>query len=183
VTPARWWRLVALVVMVVGLLVVVKTTGLMAYLEKDRLRATVTSAGAWGPLVFVGAFCLGELAHVPGTLFVAAAVFAYGRTLGGALAYVGAVASFSFVFAVVRAVGGKPLAEIRWPLAKRILSHLDERPVRTILALRLLLWMSPQLNYVLALSNVRFARYVAGSAAGLALPVLVLVVLADRLLN
>jgi uncharacterized membrane protein YdjX (TVP38/TMEM64 family) len=43
--------------------------------------------------------------------------------------------------------------------------------------------MSPSLNYVLALSRVRFSRYFAGSVLGLALPILVLVVLSDRLLR
>ena len=182
-TAARRWRLGAVIAVAVAVVVLAKTTGLTGWLEKDRLRALVLSAGACGPLVFLALFCAGELVHVPGTVFVAASVFAYGRTMGGLLAYAGAIASFSLVFAVVRSIGGTPLGEIRWERARRILAHLEERPVRTVILLRLLLWMSPTLNYVLALSRVRFSRYFVGSVLGLALPIFVLAVLSDRLLR
>jgi uncharacterized membrane protein YdjX (TVP38/TMEM64 family) len=183
VSKAQWWRLGALVGVTVALLVVAKMTGLASYLEKERLRSMVLQAGPAGAILFVAAFCAGELVHVPGTVFVATAVVVYGRTVGGLLAYVGAIASFSLVFAVARSIGGTPLAQLKWPIARRILAQLDLHPVRTIVLLRLLLWMSPQLNYLLALSKVRFSRYLVGSAVGLALPVLVIVLVSDRWLN
>jgi hypothetical protein len=68
-------------------------------------------------------------------------------------------------------------------VARRILSHLDGHPVRTIFLLRLLLWMAPQLNYALALSNVRFRSYLLGTALGLLAPIAGLVLLSDRFLR
>jgi len=179
----RWWRLVLLAVLVVGFFVVARVTGLNAYLSTERIRAVTAAAGFWGPIVFVLIFCLGELVHVPGAVFVAAAVVAYGRATGGVLAFVGALAAVSVSFVVVRTIGGKPLAAIRFSLARRILSHLEGHPVRTIFLLRLLLWMAPQLNYALALSSVRFRSYLFGTALGLLAPISGLVLLSDQLLR
>jgi len=179
----RWWRLVLLAVLVVGLFLVARVTGLNEYLSTERIRAVTAAAGFWGPIAFVLIFCVGELVHVPGAVFVAAAVVAYGRAGGGALAFVGALVAVSVSFVVVRTIGGKPLAAIRFSLARRILSELDGHPVRTIFLLRLLLWMAPQLNYALALSSVRFRSYLLGTALGLLAPITGLVLLSDRLLR
>src|SRR6516225_4096998 len=179
----RWWRLVLLAVLVVGLFVVARVTGLNAYLSTERIRAVTAVAGFWGPIVFVLIFCAGEPVQVPGAVFVAAAVVAYGRAGGGVLAFVGALAAVSLSFVVVRTIGGKPLAAIRSPLARRILSRLEGHPVRTIFHLRLLFWMAPQLNYALALSSVRFRSYLHGTALGLLAPITGLVLLSDQLLR
>jgi uncharacterized membrane protein YdjX (TVP38/TMEM64 family) len=183
VAPLRWWRLAALVALVGGLIVLGKTTGLTAYLSAERIRVFTDAAGLWGPIVFVVVFCVGELVNVPGVIFVGAAVVAYGRLGGGALSFIGAVAAVSVSFVVVRGVGGKPLAAIRWPLAGRLLSRLDERPVLTVILLRLFLWMAPQLNYALALSNIRFRSYFVGTAVGLVAPIAGIVLLSDTLLR
>lgn len=167
----RWVRLVALAALAVALLVGGRLSGLTDHLSVSALRASVAAAGLWGPVFFVLAFCAGELVHVPGVAFVAAAAFAYGPASGAALSFVGALASVSVTFAFVRTVGGKPLATLKWAFARRLLAHLDRRPVRTIALLRLVLWISPPISYALALSGVRFRSYLAGSALGLAIPV------------
>jgi uncharacterized membrane protein YdjX (TVP38/TMEM64 family) len=179
----RWWRMVLLAVLVVGLFAIVQVTGLSAYLSRDRIRALTAAAGYWGPIVFVAIFCVGELAHFPGAVFVAAAVVAYGRANGGVLAFAGALAAASVSFVVVRTIGGKPFAAIRSPLARRLLSHLEDHPVRTIFLLRLLFWMAPSLNYALALSNVRFRSFLLGSALGLVAPIAALVLLTHQLVR
>ncbi len=170
-SPWRWVRLVALAVMVVALVVAGHLSGLTARLNVPALRASMASAGAWGPILFILAFCVGELVHVPGMIFVAAAAFAYGPVNGAAIAYLGALASVSVTFAFVRGVGGKPLATVRWAFARRLLAHLDRRPVLTIALLRLVLWISPPISYALALSGLRFRSCLVGSALGLAIPV------------
>jgi uncharacterized membrane protein YdjX (TVP38/TMEM64 family) len=179
----RWWRLALLAVIVVGLFAFARATGLPAYLSAERIRSVVADLGPWGPLAFVIIFCVGEFVHVPGVVFVAAAVVAYGRTGGGVLAFLGALAAVTVSFLVVRTIGGKPLGALRSSLARRILSHLESHPVRTVFLLRLLLWMAPQLNYVLALSTVPFRSYLVGTALGLVVPIAGLALLSERLLH
>jgi uncharacterized membrane protein YdjX (TVP38/TMEM64 family) len=86
-------------------------------------------------------------------------------------------------FFIVRGVGGKPLGAVRWRFVRRILAQLDAHPLRTVIILRSILWMAPQLNYALALSNVRFRDYLVGSALGLILPLAGMVLLFDRIFN
>ena len=168
--PSRL-RLALLVVFLVGLFVIGTATGWADRFTLEGVRAAIADAGIWGFAVFLGAFAVGELLHVPGFLFVAAAVLAYGRLLGGGAAYVGAVVSVVVSFAVVRGVGGRALGGLKNARVRRILDRLEERPVRVVALLRLLLWMAPPLNYALALSPVRFRDYLIGSAIGLVIPI------------
>jgi uncharacterized membrane protein YdjX (TVP38/TMEM64 family) len=63
---------------------------------------------------------------------------------------------------------------------RRILAQLDDHPIRTVILLRLILSMSPQVNYALALSSVRPRDFFVGSAVGLFAPVFALAFLFDR---
>ena len=55
--------------------------------------------------------------------------------------------------------------------------------MRTVLLLRLVLWMAPELNYALALSNVGYRPYLVGSALGLVAPIGGTVLLFDYFFN
>jgi uncharacterized membrane protein YdjX (TVP38/TMEM64 family) len=170
---ARVLRLAILAAVIVALIVVRYTTSFGASLSTTRIRDLVQHAGAAGVGLFIVAFAVGELLHVPGMVFVAAAVLAWGRVGGGALSYVAALVSVSFGFFVVRAIGGQPLATIKQPRVRALLLRVEERPVLTVALLRLLLWLAPVVNYALALSSVRFRDFVLGSALGLVIPVAV----------
>jgi len=180
-------RLIRLGLLLVGLLVVGELFGIRARVVADprgaaeELQGAMAEAGPWGVALFVVVFCVGELVHVPGLVFVLAAVFAYGRTVGGLVSYAAGVTSMAFSFGLVRAVGGTALAEIDKPWLKRALAWVDARPVTAIAALRTVLILSPPLNYALALSSVRFRDYLAGSALGLIPPMIVATLLFDQL--
>lgn len=137
----------------------------------EWLKHALVEMGAFGILLFVAAFIVGELIHIPGLVFVAAAVYAYGTVTGGLVGYVGAVLSVSVSFWIVRLVGGQSLGELKFKIVQRLLARLDERPILIVLVLRLILWMAPPLNYLLAMSTVRFRDYFIGSAVGLIAPV------------
>jgi len=176
-------RLMAALALALLLFGIGRALDLQQHLTVESLRATMTSAGTAGVVLYVIAFCLGELLHVPGLVFVAAGVLAYGPVLGGLLAFLGAVASVSASFLVVRAIGGRPLRELgnRW--VRRALAQLDARPVATIAVLRLVLILWPPLNYALALSQVSFAHYFLGSVLGLVAPIALAVTLFDYLME
>jgi uncharacterized membrane protein YdjX (TVP38/TMEM64 family) len=163
-------RLSILAAIVIGLLVAARLSGFGARLTATGVRETIQGAGAWGALVFVGVFALGQLAQVPGMLFYAASVFAYGRVNGAVVSYVASLVSVSVSFAFVRAVGGQPLAAIRSPRVQRLLDQLDRRPLTVMFLLRSVFWTAPALNYALALSRTRFVPYFAATAAGMVLP-------------
>jgi uncharacterized membrane protein YdjX (TVP38/TMEM64 family) len=173
----RVLRLAILGVIIVGLLLAAHLTGLTASFSQAKLRGLIQSTGRLGIFLFIIAFAVGELLHVPGLIFVGAAVLAFGRVRGGALTYVGAMFSVSVNFAFIRAVGGQPLATITNRRVQAILARLDQRPILTVALARLVTWLAPATNYVLALSTVRFREYLIGSAIGLLLPVALLAAL------
>lgn len=170
-------RMLALVVLGVGLYAIGHVTGATEHLSRDRIESMMVDLGALGLLAYVALFAIGELVHVPGMVFVAAAVVAYGPIAGFGAGLAGGVVSVAVSFVVARAIGGRALQRIRWAPARRLLARVEERPVRTIVLLRLFLPMLPALNVGLALSGVRFRDYLIGSAIGM-VPAIALVALA-----
>jgi len=176
-------RLGALVAMLVGLYAIGYSSGVVRDLSVERVKLHVEQAGALGFLLFLAVFAIGELVHVPGLVFVAAAILAYGRVWGGMAGFAGALCSLCVSFLIVRAVGGQPLNEVKEGRMRRMLDRLEARPVLTVFVLRMLLWMAPPLNYALAMSGVSFRNYVIGSALGLVLPMIGAAVLFDWLIS
>ncbi|MFK7988206.1 MAG: TVP38/TMEM64 family protein [Sandaracinaceae bacterium] len=166
----RRLRIAGVVLLFVGSIAVAKLTGLDAYLDRETVRTFMVEAGPLGFFAFLGIFAVGELLHVPGWVFVGAATLAYGQPLAAVAAYSGALVSVTVSFFVVRAIGGQSLSEIKRPIVRRIMAKLEEHPIRTVALLRLILWVTPALNYALAMSKLRFRDYFLGSALGLLLP-------------
>jgi uncharacterized membrane protein YdjX (TVP38/TMEM64 family) len=185
--PARGrgaaWRVLALVALIAGLLAAGHATRAGEILSREHVRALMLELGARGFVAYVVIFALGELLHVPGMVFVAAAMLAYGRGAGFAAGLVGSLVSVSTSFWVVRLVGGQPLTEIRSPLLLRVLRRLEQRPVATVALLRIVLWLTPALNYTLAMSPLRFRDYLFGSALGLLPPLAVAALAFDWLFS
>jgi len=169
-----WPRLVGLVVVMAVLFAIGHFTGLTDYLTRENLRALMESLGVWGVVLFVVLFAVGEFMHVPGIVFVLAALLAYGRVGGAVAAYLGALASVSFSFLLVRRVGGQALAHVKRARIAKVLAHLDRRPILTIAVMRMFLFLLPAVNYGLAMTRVRFRDYLAGSALGLVPPMVVI---------
>ncbi|MSP62471.1 MAG: DedA family protein [Myxococcales bacterium] len=179
----RMIRLIVLATVVIALITFGFASGVRERLTIDSLRAMTTSAGSLGALLFIAAFCLGQLLYLPGMVFVVAGVLAYGRVWGGALSFTGALISISFTFVLVRGAGGSPLAGLKRPFLRRALARLDTHPVSTVALLRLVFLTSPLLNYLLALSPLRFRHHLAGSALGIALPTLAVALFTEEVVR
>ena len=171
--------MVALVIGLALILLIGHLTGAREWMTQERLQGAVNSAGWWGVLVFFAVFSIGQFLQVPGALFIVVARVVWEPALGFAIAYAGSIVSAVSVFAMVRAVGGKPLGDITWPPAKKILAGLDRRPILTIAALRAVMMLAPPLTYALALSPVKHRDHLIGSAIGLVVPVTIVVFLSE----
>jgi uncharacterized membrane protein YdjX (TVP38/TMEM64 family) len=160
-------RLALLVALLIAMVTAAHMSGMSSHFSRAELRAMIGHAGPWGLALFAAAFAAGAMIYVPGLLFVAVAVLAWGKLVGGCYAYVGAMTAATVSFALVRGVGGRPLAEVRNPRVRAILARLDERPVLIVAALRALFLAAPAINYALALSPLRARQYLIGTAIGL----------------
>jgi len=153
------------------LLAVAHLSGLSENFSLDILRHRVLENRAWGVTLFILLFCLGNLIHLPGLLFLVAAVLTLGRVAGGGVTYLAAITSCMVTFWSIRLLGGDALRRFDNKIATRLLGQLDARPIVSVALLRTLFQTAPTLNYTLALSGVRFRAYVIGTLLGLPLPI------------
>ncbi len=170
-TAMRYRRLAGVVLFAAILLVVAQATGLREHLDLASLRLLILQHRLGGLVLFIVLFSLGNLAQIPGLIFLVAAVLTLGRVAGGTVTYVAAVASCALTFVIVRALGGDALRLIPNRVAARLLRELDAHPVTSVALLRLLFQTAPALNYALAMSGIGFRRYMIGSLLGLPLPI------------
>jgi hypothetical protein len=148
------YRLLLLMLMVVGLWLTAWATGANRVLfDRERIRALLEAAGVWSGAVFVVAFSVGQLLRIPGPIFVAVAILAYGRAIGTLAAVLGAMVSVTVSFIIVRTIAGQPLAYVQRPIVRHLLNQIDKHPVAVVAILRLIFQTAPPLNYALAMTQ------------------------------
>jgi len=174
-------RLVCLVALLITLLLIGKALHTEDRLSGPQIREDIQRAGPWGPLLFVVMFSVGELLHIPGLVFVAAAVLVYGRLRGWLLSFVGALVAVSVSFFLTRCIGGSAIAEIQNKHVAAIVHGITERPLRTVMLLRIFFITLPAVTTILALTRISYMDFLVGSALGLAPPILAFVFLLDWL--
>ena len=153
------------------LYLIVELTGFRSRLSPETVRALFWQYQAWGIVLFCFAFSAGNLLYVPGWVFLVGAVFALGKEWGGVTTYAAAISSSVISYYLIRAVGGNALRSLENKWADRIFAHLDERPIMSVAALRLMFQTLPALNYALALADIRFSYYLLGTLLGLPIPI------------
>ncbi len=135
----------------------------------EELRALVESHAPYGPLAFMAVLVAMIFTHVPmiAQLTVAAGGIVFGGPSAIAYAWVGSVVGTTGTFLLVRSVARRHVQRV---LSGR-LARLDERLARngfwTVLALRLVFFLAPLLNWELGLTSVSVRDYVAATALGL----------------
>lgn len=176
-----WGRLLVVVAFAGVLLLGLRLSGLGEQFELATLQRSIAGHPLGGVLFFVVLFSLGNLLLIPGWVFLASAVYAFGAPLGGVATYAAACVSCVVTFFVIRLLGGDALRRLKSPLALQIFRRLDTAPLRSVVALRMLFQTLPALNGALALSGIRFRHYLLGTLLGLPLPIAIYVIFFDQL--
>lgn len=167
----RYTRLAAVLLFLAMLWAAFEFSGLRGHVSLQFIHDRFEDDRLVGVLFFAGLFALGNLVQIPGWVFLAAAVLALGRWWGGLVTYGAACLSCVITFWIVRLLGADALRQLRGRLADRLFARLDAHPTQSVLLLRLVFQTAPALNVALALSGVGFRPYLAGTLAGLPLPV------------
>ena len=152
-------------------------------IDPEKVHKAIKKAGYLGIVIYAIGFGLAELLHLPGLVFVTAGVMCWGHFNGWVLALCMAPLSCTVSFLVVRRVGGQALADVQFSIMKRMMSHLDDRPVLTVFGLRTVFFLAPAINYILALSSVSLRDFVLGTTMGLVMPLTIAVYFIDNLIN
>ncbi len=147
----------------------------------DGVRATVRSAGIWGPVLFVLLQGVVTVTPVPRTIFTVAAGVLFGSVAGALLTVTGAIIAAAAAFWLVRLVGRgfverhSHRAGVSW-----IRARLERSGLLAVLSLRLIPVVPfPVLNYAAGLSGLRFTPYLIGTALGILPGTVAVVVLGD----
>ena len=152
-------------------------------LSPREVHRVIDDFGTLGIAIYVFGFALAELLHLPAMVFVTAGILKWGKFIGWLLSLVIAPLSCGFAFVVVRRVGGQALTNVRWTFVKKMLMRLDRRPVATVAILRTFLFLSPSLNYALALSSISLKHFMVGNFLGLLGPLTLACLAIDKLIS
>ena len=179
--PTRAVRRLRVLVLLTGVvgLVVLWWTGLLRELARpDHIRQLVQQAGPAAPLAFIAIqipLNLVFLAGVP--VWIAATLWPLPMAIAYSIA--GTVIASTATYLLARQFGH------RWAGARisrrlhRFEKHIDRTPLRTVATLRLLLWINPGVDLLMATARVPLRDYAAGTLIGLALPTALRVAIGD----
>lgn len=165
-------RLGILAAVMVTLALLAAYTPLGHYFNLNYIQQLIQGAGWWGVLIYIVIFVAGTLLNIPGLLFMVTGFLVYGLGIGSLVGYTGAFLSVLAHFLLIRSIGGTPLTEIKNKTVQRIMNGFESHPLRTVIILRLLMFISPPLNYMLALSGVKLRDFVLGTLVGIIPPIL-----------
>lgn len=166
-------QIIFLALLLLCLFALGELSGLRSQISIPMIRSSFESHRLLGGLIFVGLFAIGNLLYVPGWIFLMGAVMAVGKMTAAPLALAGGMASSVLSYYVVGLIGNDALRALdQRSFAKNFFKNLDEKPLRTIIILRLIFQTAPFLNYALILSRVRARDYLLGTLLGLPIPIM-----------
>ena len=140
---------------------------LLAPHSVGELRATVDSAGAWAPVVFVFCWAVLTPALAPGTLLATTAGLAFGVAEGLAVALVGATTGGLLAFLIARRTASSAVAHLEGERLRGLQERVARRGFLTVAAARAAPGVpTTLLNYACGLSRVRLRDFVAGTLVG-----------------
>lgn len=143
--------------------------------DADRMKILLVESGPLGPLGYVLAFALIEPLGVPGILFIgpATTVWPYWTVVG--LSVAGAVGAGIVSYVAARWFLRDWVQEHLSSRIRRFTRNAEQRPLRTVILVRLVFFLAAPAHWALGVSNIRFVPFVVGSAIGFAPPMLALV--------
>ncbi len=150
------WLLVAVVLAGVG----------WAYVHRAQIDAAgieqwVAEFGAWGPLIFVGAFSLAAVLALPALFFTIAAGALFGPYWGTFYSVSGATIGATAAFLVARYVAADWVARRVGGRLGRVIAGVEAEGWRFVAFVRLVpLFPFNVLNYALGLTRIRLSHYV-----------------------
>jgi uncharacterized membrane protein YdjX (TVP38/TMEM64 family) len=142
---------------------------LASYINLEKVRQWVDEAGSFGPMAFVVICIVGVIIHLPEIILIAIGGVLFGGVRGFFYGWAGSVVGSSITFLFVRYfmkdVFQRQVAN-RLKYLQIIDEQFEKHGFKTMLFLRLLLFMSPPINWFIAVTKVKFFHYFVGSMIG-----------------
>lgn len=180
----RWLLRAAVVLGILGVVAAVVTSGVLdRFTDADELRATVESAGVWGPLLFVGLMVLLVPLNVPGLLFVIPATTLFGTVGGVVLSLIGGFLASAVGIIGARRLGRDALVRRLPPRLKRLEARLCERGFWAVVALRSVTFLLQPVDWLCGLTRMPMRTVLGATFVGLIPPTMVIALTGGGLLD
>ncbi|MFT3923755.1 MAG: VTT domain-containing protein [Myxococcales bacterium] len=170
---ARHWLRIVLLLSVLAAAIWLMYASRDGQFELTTLRDRLRAAGALSGVLFVVSFACLQPMGLPGHLFAIGASMIWPPASAIALSLLGAVLGQTLWFLIYRYIAHDWAQARLPPWLRRFEQALSDKPWRTIIVLRLLMFTSPLSPAILGVSRVRVAPMILASAIGLT-PTLVL---------
>jgi uncharacterized membrane protein YdjX (TVP38/TMEM64 family) len=180
-TKSTYFRLILILIIFLMFYFIGQYSGVRESISIEIIGEHFKNNLLFGFLIFCILLTLGNLLYIPGLLFLAAAVIALGKGMGGMVTYVAAVTSCCISYFAVNFVGGGLLREFDSKIAQNIFLNLDKKPIGSVVVLRLIFQTAPALNYALALSDLKLKNYLIGTILGLPIAIALYCIFFDEL--
>lgn len=149
----------------------------LQYLAPDRIGATIEAVRAWaldlgpsGPPLVIAAGALGVLFNIPVLPTVIVCVVLYGWLVGGLLAFGIFICGLVLVNLAAHWLGRPVVHKLFGGALEAVNVQLRGRELPSVITLRLIFYMNPIANWLLAISDVGFRNIILGTLIG-AVPV------------
>ncbi|MDZ4847119.1 MAG: hypothetical protein SH857_16420 [Chitinophagales bacterium] len=138
-------------------------------LTYQNLHSALHGAGWIGIGLFLAAAMVGTLLHVPAYVFLAICFLIYSGLPGVFIGIAAVTVIFTSHFLFARIVGGNVAQHIKYPYLIKTLNRLDDRPLKSVILLRLVFFMASLVTFALGLSSIRYKDFLVGSLLGISL--------------
>ena len=142
-----------------------RSGALSLFADPERMRDLLRGQGAYGYVVFVGAFAILQALGIPMMAFVVGATYVWPKPIAFALSVAGVLGSSSLGFGFARFVAREWIAQRLPPRMRGVDQKVGERAFATIFVMRLVFWGNPIVHALFGISKVRFSQYFFASLA------------------
>lgn len=156
-------RVIVLLTISLVLMYLGRHSSISNYFTLEYLENSIRNAGGLGVVLFILMYTVGTLMNIPGFLFLFVGFLVYKGINGILIGYIASVFAVTVHFFFVRTMAGEALSEIKKPFIRRQVSKLTDAPIKTTIILRLIFYVSPPVNYALALSSIKWKHSLIGT--------------------
>ncbi|MBV1904825.1 MAG: VTT domain-containing protein [Pseudomonadales bacterium] len=156
---------------------------LMSYLTLANIEASRQYLGWWAPLVFLLAFTIGELIHIPSVLWIFFAGIIWPVWLALPIALLSALIAAACSFLVARYFLGETFHQKLPTRLQKLTKKIEQSPLQGIILVRLTTFLHPIMHWILAAAPVNLTTFLVGTLIGIFPLTLAIVLLGDVFLN
>ena len=172
-------KIIAITLFYVALFIIAELTGIRSNFTIKYIQSIFLNNILISSAIFITLFTIANLLQIPGWIFLVASISALGKVHGATLTYLAANISCLISFLIVGKLGDNALRQVDNNYAKKLLSNLDQAPLKSMVTLRIIFQTFPPINYALALSGVSVKNYILACIIGLPVPIMILTVFSD----